>query len=172
VAGQPPQQGRRLPAAGARHRHRRGGRRRGQPRGPRRGGGRGAGGPSHGGGAGALHVGPRSAGAVPGPVCYDQGGTEVTLTDANVTLGYLHPERLPSGLRLDAGKARRALAEQVAARLGIDVADAAYGVYLLGCAGMARAVRAVTIERGRDPREITLVAFGGKAPLFSAEMAR
>jgi len=123
-------------------------------------------------GAGALHVGPRSAGAVPGPVCYDQGGTEVTLTDANVTLGYLHPERLPSGLRLDAGKARRALAEQIAAPLGIDVADAAHGVYLLGCAGMARAVRAVTIERGRDPRDFTLVAFGGNGPLFAAEMAR
>ncbi len=73
-------------------------------------------------GARALHVGPRSAGAVPGPVCYDQGGTEVTLTDANVTLGYLHPERLPSGLRLDAQKARRAVAEQIAAPLGIDVA--------------------------------------------------
>ncbi len=123
-------------------------------------------------GARALHVGPRSAGAVPGPVCYDQGGTEVTLTDANVTLGYLHPERLPSGLRLDAGKARRALAEQIAAPLEIDVADAAHGVYLLGCAGMARAVRAVTIERGRDPRDFTLVAFGGNGPLFAAEMAR
>ncbi|HEX6078387.1 MAG TPA: hydantoinase/oxoprolinase family protein [Methylomirabilota bacterium] len=123
-------------------------------------------------GARALHVGPRSAGAVPGPVCYDQGGTEVTLTDANVTLGYLHPERLPSGLRLDAAKARRALAEQIATPLGIDVADAAHGVYLLGCAGMARAVRAVTIERGRDPRDFTLVAFGGNGPLFAAEMAR
>jgi len=109
---------------------------------------------------------------VPGPVCYDQGGTEVTLTDANVTLGYLHPERLPSGLRLDADKARRAVAAQIAAPLGIDVADAAYGVYLLGCAGMARAVRAVTIERGRDPRDFTLVAFGGNGPLFAAEMAR
>jgi len=105
-------------------------------------------------------------------VCYDQGGTEVTLTDANVTLGYLHPERLPSGLRLAAGKARRAVAEQVAAPLGIAVTEAAHGVYLLGCAGMARAVRAVTIERGRDPREFTLVAFGGNGPLFAAEMAR
>jgi N-methylhydantoinase A len=123
-------------------------------------------------GAGALHVGPRSAGAVPGPVCYDQGGREVTLTDANVALGYLHPERLPSGLRLDAEKARRAVAEQIAAPLGIDVADAAHGVYLLGCAGMARAVRAVTIERGRDPRDFTLIAFGGNGPLFAAEMAR
>ena len=122
--------------------------------------------------AGALHVGPRSAGAMPGPVCYDQGGKEATLTDANVTLGYLHPERLPSGLRLAAEKARRAVAEQIAAPLGLGAADAAHGVYLLGCAGMARAVRAVTIERGRDPREFTLVAFGGNGPLFAAEMAR
>jgi len=123
-------------------------------------------------GAGALHVGPRSAGAVPGPVCYGLGGTEATLTDANVSLGYLHPERLPSGLTLHAEGARRAMTEQVASRLGLDLHEAAYGVYLLGCAGMARAVRAVTIERGRDPQEFTLIAFGGNGPLFAAEMAR
>jgi N-methylhydantoinase A len=122
--------------------------------------------------AGALRVGPRSAGAVPGPVCYDQGGADATLTDANISLGYLPAERLPSGLRLDAGKARRALFDQVAAPLGLGLHEAAHGVYLLGCAGMARAVRAVTIERGRDPQEFTLVAFGGNGPLFAAEMAR
>ena len=123
--------------------------------------------------AGALHVGPRSAGAVPGPVCYDQGGTEVTLTDANVHARLPAPrapaERAPRSTR---ARRARALAEQIAAPLGIDVADAAHGVYLLGCAGMARAVRAVTIERGRDPRDFTLVAFGGNGPLFAAEMAR
>ncbi len=123
-------------------------------------------------GAGALHVGPQSAGAVPGPVAYDLGGKAVTLTDANVCLGYLHQERLPSGLRLDVDKARRALTDQVAGRLAIGLLEAAHGVYLLGCAGMARAVRAVTIERGRDPQEFTLVAFGGNGPLFAAEMAR
>ena len=123
-------------------------------------------------GAGALHVGPPSAGAVPGPVCYGLGGMEATLTDANVCLGYLHPERLPSGLTLHAERARRAVSEQVASRLGLDLHEAAYGVYLLGCAGMARAVRAVTIERGRDPQEFTLIAFGGNGPLFAAEMAR
>jgi len=122
--------------------------------------------------AGALHVGPRSAGAVPGPVCYGLGGTEATLTDANVCLGYLHPERLPSGLTLHAERARGAMTEQVAERLDLDLHEAAYGVYLLGCAGMARAVRAVTIERGRDPQEFTLIAFGGNGPLFAAEMAR
>ena len=123
-------------------------------------------------GAGALHVGPRSAGAVPGPVCYGLGGTEATLTDANVCLGYLHPARLPSGLVLHADEARRVVSEQVGAPFGLGLSEAAHGVYLLGCAGMARAVRAVTIERGRDPQEFTLIAFGGNGPLFAAEMAR
>ena len=105
-------------------------------------------------------------------MCYGLGGKAVTLTDANVCLGYLHQERLPSGLRLDADASRRAFAEQIAARLDIGLLEAAHGVYLLGCAGMARAVRAVSIERGRDPQEFTLVAFGGNGPLFAAEMAR
>ncbi len=122
-------------------------------------------------GAGALHVGPRSAGAIPGPACYANGGTEATLTDTNVVLGYLHGERLPSGLRLDAGLARRAVTEQVANPLGLALADAAHGVFLIGAARMARAVRSVTIERGRDPRDFGLVAFGGNGPLFAAEMA-
>ena len=88
---------------------------------------------------------------MPGPVCYDNGGTAATVTDANVTLGYLAQDRLPSGLRLDAAKARSAISTQVAATLGLPLEEAAYGAYLVGCAGIARAVRAVTIERGRDP---------------------
>ena len=83
--------------------------------------------------AGALHVGPNSAGAVPGPVCYDNGGTAATLTDANVTLGYLSQDRLPSGLRLDAVKARSAIAAQIAAPLGLSSEEAAYGAFLVGC---------------------------------------
>src|SRR5215813_9683191 len=122
--------------------------------------------------AGALHVGPHSAGAVPGPVCYGNGGTAATLTDANVTLGYLAQDRLPSGLPLDAAKARSAIFAQIAPALGLPLEEAAYGAYLVGCAGIARAVRAVTIERGRDPRDFTLIAFGGNGPLFAAEMAR
>jgi N-methylhydantoinase A len=122
--------------------------------------------------AGQLHVGPRSAGAIPGPACYGQGGKEATLTDANVVLGYLHPERLPSGLALDARRARDAIAEQVARPLDLPLVGAAHGVYLVGCARMARAVRAVTIERGRDARDFVLIAFGGNGPLFAAEMAR
>jgi N-methylhydantoinase A len=122
--------------------------------------------------AGALHVGPHSAGAVPGPVCYGNGGTAPTLTDANMTLGYLAQDRLPSGLRLDAAKARGAISMQIASALGLPLDEAAYGAYLVGCAGISRAVRAVTIERGRDPRDFTLIAFGGNGPLFAAEMAR
>jgi N-methylhydantoinase A len=79
---------------------------------------------------------------------------------------------LPSGLRLDAAKARSAIASQVAPALGLPLEEAAYGAYLVGCAGIARAVRAVTIERGRDPRDFTLIAFGGNGPLFAAEVAR
>jgi N-methylhydantoinase A len=118
-----------------------------------------------------LHVGPRSAGAIPGPACYAQGGTHATLTDANVVLGYLDNDRLPSGLRLDAELARQAVGDQVAAPLGLDLLPAAHGVFLLGGARMARAVRAVTVERGRDPRDFAIVAFGGNGPLFAAEMA-
>src|SRR5215469_10176918 len=123
-------------------------------------------------GARSLHVGPHSAGAVPGPVCYDNGGTAATLTDANVTLGYLSQESLPSGLRLDEATARGAISAQIASAFGLPLEEAAYGAYLVGCAGIARAVRAVTIERGRDPRDFTLIAFGGNGPLFAAETAR
>lgn len=122
--------------------------------------------------AGALHVGPQSAGAVPGPVCYDLGGAVATLTDANVTLGYLAQDRLPSGLALAAEKGRQAVAEQIARPLRLSIDEAAHGVYLVGCAGIARAVRAVTVERGRDPRDFTIIAFGGNGPLLAAEMAR
>jgi N-methylhydantoinase A len=123
-------------------------------------------------GSGALRVGPRSAGAAPGPACYALGGNEATLTDANVVLGYLAPDRLPSGLALDAGAARRVIEQQVGAKLGLGLEDAAHGVYLVGCAGLARAVRAVTVERGRDPREFAMIAFGGNGPLYAAELAR
>jgi len=122
--------------------------------------------------SGALRVGPLSAGAAPGPACYGLGGTGATLTDANVVLGYLPQTRLPSGLALVPELALRAVAEQVALPLGLATEEAAYGTYLVGCAGIARAVRAVTVERGRDPREFSLVAFGGNGPLFAAEMAR
>jgi N-methylhydantoinase A len=121
---------------------------------------------------GSLKIGPRSAGADPGPVAYDRGGTLATVTDANLVLGYLNPEGLPSGVALSVAKARAALAEQVAGPLGLSTEAAAYGIFQLATTAMARAVRAVTIEQGRDPRAFAMVAFGGNGPLFAVAIAR
>ena len=121
---------------------------------------------------GALQVGPRSAGAAPGPVCYDRGGTEPTLTDANVVLGYLNPDHLVGGaVKLNAAKSRSVIAERIAGPLGMSAEAAAWGAYLIAASNMIRAIKAVSSERGRDPREYALVAFGGNGPLFAAAMA-
>ena len=121
---------------------------------------------------GALRVGPQSAGAVPGPACYALGGEEPTLTDANVVLGYLNPEHLAGGaLPLNAEKAHQTLHDKIAAPLNLSVPDAAHGVYRIAAANMARAARAVSLERGRDPREFVLCAFGGNGPLHATELA-
>ena len=122
---------------------------------------------------GALHVGPQSAGAVPGPACYDLGGEEPTLTDASVVLGYLNQDHLVGGeLKLNSEKAFRAIEEKVAKPMGIDTIDAAYGAYILSCAQMMGAIRAVSSERGRDPRRFILYAFGGAGPGHAVEVAR
>jgi len=122
---------------------------------------------------GSLLVGPHSAGAVPGPVCYDIGGTEPTVTDANVILGYLNPDYLVGGaVRLNAGKAREVFEERIAKRLGLPLDAAAHGACRIAAANMIRAIKAVSTERGRDPRGSTLVAFGGNGPLFAAMMAQ
>jgi N-methylhydantoinase A len=121
---------------------------------------------------GALQIGPESAGAAPGPVCYDKGGTVATVTDANVVLGYLNPAHLVGGaVKLNAGKARRVFAETVAAPLGMSVEQAAYGAHQIAASNMIRAIKAVSTERGRDPREYALFAFGGNGPLFACGMA-
>jgi N-methylhydantoinase A len=121
---------------------------------------------------GALRVGPESAGAVPGPACYDQGGEEPTVTDANVVLGYLNPQQLVGGeVPLNPARARTALAAKVAGPLGLGLEHAAFGAHLVAASNMIRAIRAVSSERGRDPRAFTLVAFGGNGPLFAAGMA-
>jgi N-methylhydantoinase A len=121
---------------------------------------------------GALQVGPTSAGAAPGPVCYDRGGTAPTVTDANLVLGYLNPRHLVGGaLPLDREKACAALAEQIAQPLGLGVEAAAYGAFRIAASNMIRAIKAVSSERGRDPRQMTLVAFGGNGPVFAAAMA-
>ncbi len=122
---------------------------------------------------GSLAVGPESAGAEPGPVCYDQGGTAPTITDANVALGYLNPDYLVGGaLPIDSAKAIDAMRRQIADPLGVSVEEAAYGAHRIVASNMIRAIRAVSTERGRDPRGYTLVAFGGNGPVFGAAMAQ
>ena len=127
---------------------------------------------------GALRVGPRSAGADPGPACYGAGGTDPTVTDADVVLGYIGPDAALGGdLSLDADAARDAL-DRLADAADItgtgatpDAVAAASGVYRVANATMARAIRSVTTERGRDPREFDLVAFGGAGPMHAAALA-
>jgi len=121
---------------------------------------------------GMLHVGPRSAGAMPGPVAYDRGGTEPTFTDAVVTLGYLNPAGLVGGdLKLAAGKALAALEARIAKPLGRTALDTAFGIFEVACGTMVRAVKAVSTYRGRDPRDFALFAFGGNGPVVGAALA-
>jgi N-methylhydantoinase A len=121
---------------------------------------------------GALQAGPESAGASPGPVCYDMGGETPTITDANVLLGYINPGHLVGGaLKLNAEKARAAFEEKIAKPLEMPIERAAYGAHLIAASNMIRAIKAVSTERGRDPREFALFAFGGNGPLFAAGMA-
>ena len=121
---------------------------------------------------GLLHVGPVSAGAEPGPACYGRGGARPTVTDANVALGLL-PERLAGGvLSLDRAQARAAIEAQIARPLGLSVDAAAAGIRDVANANMTRAIRAVTVERGVDPRDFTLLAFGGSGPLHACDLAR
>jgi N-methylhydantoinase A/oxoprolinase/acetone carboxylase beta subunit len=120
---------------------------------------------------GAFRVGPRSAGASPGPAAYGLGGTEPTVTDANVVLGRIDPERFLGGeMRLDR-EAAVAAVKALADRLGLGLVDAAEGIVTIANANMAAAIRSRTIEKGHDPRDFTLVAFGGAGPLHAAEVA-
>ena len=122
--------------------------------------------------AGAPKVGPESAGAVPGPVCYGRGGTAPTVTDCNLVLGYLDPGGLTGGtMRLDLASARDAIERDLAVPLGLSVEEAAHGMLRLASATMMRAIRAVSVERGRDPRQFAMLAFGGNGPLFAAGIA-
>ena len=122
---------------------------------------------------GSMIVGPDSAGAVPGPVCCDSGGTEPTVTDASLILGHLNAEFLVGGaLRLNAERARHVFGERVARPLGLSLEHAAYGAQRIASANMMRAIRAVSIERSRDARDYTLCAFGGNGPVFACTMAK
>jgi N-methylhydantoinase A len=123
--------------------------------------------------AGGLHVGPESAGAAPGPACYGNGGTLPTVTDAHLLLGHLAADRFLAGrMQLDTNAATAAVAQHVATPLGLDVPLAAGGIIAIATAAMANAVRAVTTERGLDPRDFALVAYGGAGPLHAVDVAR
>jgi N-methylhydantoinase A len=120
----------------------------------------------------ALKVGPESAGAIPGPACYAKGGAQATVTDANVVLGYLNPEALAGGtVPIDAQLAASAL-EPIADRLGLTLLECAYGIHRVANAAMARAVKAVSTYRGRDPRDFSLFAFGGNGGIHASSLAR
>ena len=123
--------------------------------------------------AGGLRVGPRSAGAVPGPACYGRGGKEPTVTDANVVLGYIRPGELADGeVSVDPEAARRIVQDRIADPLGLDLFEAAEGIHRIANARSMRALRAVSTERGRDPRAFSLIAFGGSGPIHAAGLAR
>jgi N-methylhydantoinase A len=123
--------------------------------------------------AGRLHVGPKSAGAVPGPVCYGRGGIEPTVTDANTVLGYIRPGQLADGrICIDREAACRAIHDLVARPLGLTLLAAAEGIHRIANAQIMRALRAVSTARGRDPRQFALIAFGGSGPIHAAPLAR
>jgi N-methylhydantoinase A len=122
---------------------------------------------------GFLRVGPRSAGADPGPAAYARGGASPTVTDANLVLGRLDADYFLGGaMRLDRDLAARAIERDVAQPLGLPATDAALGIVKVVDASMAAAIRLATVERGRDPRHFTLVAFGGAGPMHAAAVAR
>ena len=119
-----------------------------------------------------LHVGPQSAGAEPGPAAYGRGGSEPTVADANIVLGRLHPNRFLGGaMALDEAAARQVIMEKIATPLGLSLEQAAAGIIRIANANMERAVRVSSAEKGYDPRDITLVAFGGAGPLHAAALA-
>ncbi len=122
---------------------------------------------------GGLHVGPRSAGAEPGPACYGRGGEDPVMTDADLVLGRLSGARFLGGdMALDRSLAEAAIADKIARPLGLTVPDAARGIATIADAAMSLAVRAVSVERGCDPRDCALIAFGGAGPLHAISLAR
>ena len=123
--------------------------------------------------AGAVRGGPHSAGADPGPACYGFGNQYPTVTDANLVLGYLNPDSLAGGaLKIHPSLAEMAVSEHIAKPTGLDVLEAAHGVYKIANSNMIRAIKSVSVERGRDPAEFVLMAFGGAGPLHACDVAR
>ncbi|MBT5266720.1 MAG: hydantoinase/oxoprolinase family protein [Rhodospirillaceae bacterium] len=121
---------------------------------------------------GLLEVGPISAGALPGPACYGKGGTRPTVTDANVVLGYLPTSLAGGAVQLDVDAARECIEAQIAKPLGLGVEAAAQGIRDVVNANIVGAMRAVTVQRGMDPRDFSLMAFGGSGPVHACDLAR
>ena len=123
--------------------------------------------------ANSVHIGPRSAGANPGPVCYGKGGVEPTITDAILTLGYLNPHYFLGGdMKVDIKAAREAIKNKIADKLKISLDEAALGIYKLAAANMLAAMRIATVQRGYDPRNFSMVVFGGTGAVFAVRMAQ
>lgn len=124
-------------------------------------------------GTGLIHVGPRSAGAEPGPICYKRGGDRPTVTDANLVLGYLNPDNFNGGaMTLDVDGAAEGIRRVVAEPLDIEMEQAAWGIHAVANSHMETAMRVISVEKGRDPRKYAMVAFGGAGPLHAARLAR
>ena len=122
---------------------------------------------------GILHVGPESAGAEPGPACYGRGGENPTVTDASLALGYLDASNFLGGrASLDTAAAERALAEHVGTPLGLSTVESAFGVFKVVCTSIAEGIRLMSVQRGVDPREFTIMGFGGASGLHASEVAR
>ena len=122
---------------------------------------------------GLLRVGPESSGSDPGPACYGLGGEEPTVTDAALILGYLDPDYFLGGeMKLDKGRAERAIKDKLADRLGLDVTEAAWGIHRVVTENMSGAARIHVLEKGKDPRRFALVAFGGAGPIHAWQVAK
>ncbi|MCZ6729075.1 MAG: hydantoinase/oxoprolinase family protein, partial [SAR324 cluster bacterium] len=122
---------------------------------------------------GLIRVGPQSAGAEPGPICYGMGGEKATLTDANLVLGYINPDNFAGGsMKLDVRAAAEGIARQIAEPLGLSLPEAAWGIHAVANASMEQALRSMSMDRGRDPRNYAMVAFGGAGPLHAGRLAR
>jgi N-methylhydantoinase A len=121
--------------------------------------------------AGGIRVGPKSAGADPGPICYGQGGDQVTVTDCNLILGYLNPDKPLGDRTLDLKAAQKAINEKIAKPLGITALEAARSIRAIANAHMAQAIRLVTIEKGYDPRDFIYIPFGGGGPVHAVDVA-
>ena len=121
---------------------------------------------------GALRVGPHSAGAAPGPACYGRGNTQPTVTDANLVLGFLHDGSLAGGaLTVDRGLAKSAVQSAVAGPANLSLLEAAHGIHMIANSNMVRAIKTVSVERGRDPTDFAMMAFGGAGPIHAAGVA-